>query len=244
MPRPVIICFCLQSTAQTTDMQQQPNGRPYRSHLRPACLPCRRRKSRCQSEASSEVCLMCRAHCTDCVYPDGPSGTSGRASDPPRRRRQRSSGGTAPASRVPAPAPAPVPSLTPGPVSGGDDSILGPSASPSNSPAPVDDAPLALASADDQHNLHIVGPAATSDNQVLSEYLSSMPGATRASRLMVSVPGSRSKPVLFTTVQKRPLGVAVNRSPSAEKLRMIEKLLEPFERDVVDLLVHVRGIRG
>lgn len=37
----------------------------------------------------------------------------------------------------------------------------------------------------------------------------------------------RSKPVLFTMVQKRPLGIAVHRSPSAEKLEIIEKLLEP-----------------
>jgi hypothetical protein len=239
--------------------QHASNERPYRSHLRPACLPCRRRKSRCQSEASSEICLMCRAHCTDCVYPRGPSTSLNRTPDSARRRRQtRSSSGTAtPVPRIPA--------TIPGPVSGADDSILGPSrpgtgpiailgpspnvstgaSRPSEWPvqdqgAPEEESPLALGSADDQqHNLHIVGPAVTSDNQVLSDYLSSMPGATRGSRLIIPVPGNRSKPVLFTMVQKRPIGLAVNRSLSADKLEMIERLLEPCENDVIDLQVPV-----
>lgn len=198
---------------------------------------------------------MCRAHCTDCVYPSGPSASLNRTPDSARRRRQtRSSSGTAtPGRRVRA--------TIPDPIAGADDSILGPPGlgtdpipilgpSPNVSTAasrpsgwPVQDqgaseeeSPLALGSADDQqHNLHIVGPAVTSDNQVLSDYLSSMPGATRGSRLIIPVPGNRSKPVLFTMVQKRPLGLAVNRSPSAEKLEMIERLIEPFENDVIDL---------
>ncbi|KPM35546.1 hypothetical protein AK830_g11013 [Neonectria ditissima] len=236
-------------------MQHQgPNDRPYRSHLRPACVPCRRRKSRCQSEATSEICLMCRAHCTDCVFPAGPSSGSTRTPDSARRRRQtRSAGGSATPVRG---APEPVP----------EDSVLGHQApalipilgsaphAPNASSGPAewsaqvqgtqDESPLALGSADDQqHNLHIVGPAVTSDNQVLSDYLSAMPGATRGSRLIIPVPGNRSQPVLFTMVQKRPLGMAVNRSPSAEKLEMIERLLEPFEADVIDLSPVLRGHR-
>lgn len=53
--------------------------------------------------------------------------------------------------------------------------------------------------------------------------------------MVVPVPASRSRPVLFTRVQKRPFGVPVNRSPAAEKLEMIEKLLEPYAGDVIDL---------
>ncbi|KAH7175648.1 fungal-specific transcription factor domain-containing protein [Dactylonectria macrodidyma] len=234
-------------------MQQQkaPNDRPYRSHLRPACLACRRRKSRCQSEASSETCLMCRAHCTDCVFPAGPSSGPNRTPDSTRRRRQtRSTGGGATPVRRPL-------ESVPGPA---DDSILPPSTTeilpilssasniPIESPCRMqwtnhgqisqeeEESPLALGSADDQqHNLHILGPAVTSDNQVLSDYLSAMPGATRGSRLVIPVPGNRSQPVLFTMVQKRPLGMAVNRSRSAEKLEMIERLLEPYEGDVIDV---------
>lgn len=92
---------------------------------------------------------------------------------------------------------------------------------------------LEFDSADDHAlNLHIVGPAMTKDNQVLSDYLSAIPGATR---IVAPVPVSRSRPVLFTRVQKRPVGITINRSPSAEKLEMIEKLLEPHTADVIDV---------
>ncbi|KAH6605911.1 hypothetical protein Trco_005064 [Trichoderma cornu-damae] len=94
---------------------------------------------------------------------------------------------------------------------------------------------LALGSDDDQHlNLHIVGPAATNDSQVLSTYLSGIPGATRSTRMIIPEPASCSRPVLFTEVQKRPVGVKLNRSPSAEKLEIIEKLLEPHGEAVID----------
>ncbi|RSL53578.1 hypothetical protein CEP54_010341 [Fusarium duplospermum] len=86
-----------------------------------------------------------------------------------------------------------------------------------------------------QHNLHIVGPAVTSDNQVLSDYLSAMPSATRGSRMVIPVPGNRSRPVLFTMVQKQPLGLDSNRSLPAEKLQIAEKVLEPFLSDLLDV---------
>ncbi|KAK0382890.1 hypothetical protein NLU13_8806 [Sarocladium strictum] len=74
---------------------EQP-ARAYRSHLQPACLPCRRRKSRCHNEASGS-CLMCQAHGTDCIYPPNPrSLTEGSR----RRRRGRQNTASAPTSRV------------------------------------------------------------------------------------------------------------------------------------------------
>jgi hypothetical protein len=103
---------------------------------------------------------------------------------------------------------------------------------------PEEESTLALGSDDDQHlNLHIVGPAATNDSQVLSTYLSGIPGATRSTRMIIPEPASCSRPVLFTEVQKRPFGVKLNRSPSAEKLEIIEKLLEPHNEAVIDELV-------
>lgn len=95
---------------------------------------------------------------------------------------------------------------------------------------------MEFGSADDHAlNLHIVGPAVTKDNQVLSDYLTAIPGATLGTRMVVPVPASRSRTILFTKVQKRPVGIAVNRSPSAEKLELIEKLLEPYAADVIDV---------
>lgn len=91
-------------------------------------------------------------------------------------------------------------------------------------------------SADDQaQNLHIVGPAVTKDSQVLSDYLSAIPGATRGTRMVVPVPANRSGPVLFTRVQKRPVGISLNRSPSAEKLEIIEQLIGLQASDVIDV---------
>lgn len=101
--------------------------------------------------------------------------------------------------------------------------------------APDDESPLALSTPDDHHvNLHIVGPAVTNDSQVLSDYLSGIPEAMRSIRMVVPELAGRSRPVLFTIVQKRQLGVTVNRSPSAEKLELIEKLLEPCTAAVID----------
>ncbi|KAK6201959.1 hypothetical protein LQW54_009172 [Pestalotiopsis sp. IQ-011] len=48
-------------------------------------------------------------------------------------------------------------------------------------------------------------------------------------------PASRSKPVLFASVKKRPLGVDSSTNPSREKLKIIEKLLEPNIDQLIDL---------
>ncbi|KAH7168984.1 fungal-specific transcription factor domain-containing protein [Fusarium sp. MPI-SDFR-AT-0072] len=237
------------------------NERPYRSHLRPACIPCRKRKSRCQSEASSSYCLMCRAHRTDCIFPT----ESHSSSQTPRRRRQARLLTTRNPRQI---------SLAPGPpaVSNSDNSTIeqavsvvesaltsAPNSSPRNttshehqvsnvSPtvprstewaqqnAQSEESPLALGSNDEQpHNLHIVGPAVTSDNQVLSDYLSSIPSASKGSRIIRPAIGNRSRPVLFTAVQKRPVGLDSNLSFAEERLQLIEKILEPFTSDLLDV---------
>ncbi|KAF5687363.1 transcriptional regulatory [Fusarium denticulatum] len=105
--------------------------------------------------------------------------------------------------------------------------------------AQSEESPLALGSNDEQpHNLHIVGPAVTSDNQVLSDYLSSMPSASRGSRIIRPAIGNRSRPVLFTAVQKRPVGLDSNLTFAEERLQLIEKILEPFTSDLVDVYFH------
>lgn len=228
--------------------QRQSGARPYRSHLRPACVPCRRRKSRCQTAGDAAVCLTCRAHQTECFFP----GDSRESTSPGSARRRRRVE-TRPSSLEPSGAnplrvaqaaasfrdsakdntsasvAGPVPDVPPRP-------IAGMSRTGQNYHDHEEESTLALGSDDDQHlNLHIVGPAAT--NEVLSTYLSGIPGATRSTRLIIPEPASCSRPVLFTEVQKRPFGVKLNRSPSAEKLEIIEKLLEPHNEAVIDELV-------
>lgn len=57
--------------------------------------------------------------------------------------------------------------------------------------------------------------------------------------MVIPESASRSQPVLFTMVQKRPVGLAVNRSPAAEKLLTIEKILEPHAEDAIDEYVTI-----
>lgn len=52
--------------------------------------------------------------------------------------------------------------------------------------------------------------------------------------MMIPASASQSKPILFTLVQKRPVGVTVKSSPSAEKLEIIEKLLESHTDALID----------
>jgi hypothetical protein len=95
--------------------------------------------------------------------------------------------------------------------------------------------PVNLGSKEDDHlNLHVVGPAVTNDSKVLSDYLSRIPGVRPSTRVVIPVPAGSSRPMLFTMVQKRPVGVMENPSPSAAKLEIIEKILGPRCGDVID----------
>lgn len=251
------------SEARSMDHQEKHNPnqgeRPYRSHLRPACLPCRRRKSRCQTEANTSTCLMCRAHGTSCVFPGDSAEEHSQSALPtpkvtPNSRHRRRSNFR---NRTPVPTsfqnPLPQPrvpgecrfsgSLLGTETTAMDRTRLPNLANPHNSHGGAvaehstiyDEDPFDSSADDHAQNLHIVGPAVTKDSQVLSDYLSAIPGATRGTRMIVPVPAHPSRPVLFTRVQKRPLGVSVNRNPSAEKLEIIEKVLGSHAQDVIDV---------
>lgn len=211
--------------------------RGYRSHLQPACLSCRRRKSRCHSDAANEPCLMCRAHSTDCIYPPHPRAlAASRDSFGRRNRHQRS----VPASSSTTSRPPEVPGSSTSRQSIGQrlrhdhGQITTPEKSDSRRHTTV--LTSALNSPDDrQSNLHIVGPTVTADNQVLSDYLSGVPGATQSPGVVGPVPASRSRAVLFTRVNKRPLGTIVDLSPAAQKLETIEKIIDPFNSTLIDV---------
>ena len=197
---------------------------------------------------------MCRAHGTDCIYPgdaraEDQTAASTRSTPTSKRRRTGSTREKtiqqAPVSHSdnmyrpadlapgpPAPHRTPLPSF-PLPMTTAEQGLTGHSFGADSN---LYDEDVFDSAADDQaQNLHIVGPAVTKDSQVLSDYLSAIPGATRATRMVIPIPANRSRPVLFTRVQKRPIGVSVNRSPSAEKLEMIEKLLGPEAPHVIDV---------
>jgi hypothetical protein len=85
---------------------------------------------------------------------------------------------------------------------------------------------------------HIVSPAIADDSDILESYLSTLPD-TRTRYIIQMNPSSnrRIRPVLFNTVPRRPLGVTANQSLAAMKCEIIEKYLEPYIQDVVDLWV-------
>lgn len=81
-------------------------------------------------------------------------------------------------------------------------------------------------------NTHIVGPVETADAHVLSDFLS----ADRMAFWRPARPRTTSeKPVMFKCVRKRPLGIAVAQTRSAQQCEIIEKMLEPWLDDLVQL---------
>lgn len=190
---------------------QDPTERPYRSHLRPACLQCKRRKSRCKIEAHSPACLMCRVHGTSCTFPQKVPRGRGNAAIRP------AASSTSQQRELP-PVVSPWSALE-----------------PVGNPDPI--GPTTLSGDDeDQENPHIVGPANMNDSQVLTDYLSIVGSSNTRMRMVHPVLSSRSsRPVLFAAVKKRPVGVEVHSSHAREKLNIIEQLLAPHTEDAVEL---------
>jgi hypothetical protein len=93
--------------------------------------------------------------------------------------------------------------------------------------------PISLHQADDDDSPHILGPAVTSDSHVLADYLSNVRDGTRAMPMIRPMLGGDSEPVMFTRVQKRPLGMAVDPTPPSLQLQMIQKLVEPWADELV-----------
>lgn len=207
-------------------------ARPYRSHLQPACLACRRRKSRCHSDGRTEPCLMCQAHGTDCSYPPEP-----------RVSRRRANGARTVVSRTPlvsgsSTTPEPAYRTTASNTITAIEDVRRRSHRTQRTPVPSEQphrpATAFTSTEDQQSNLHIIGPAVANDSQVLSEYLSRKP-ETPHDHAVAPVPASRSRSVLFTRVDKRPLGTILDRNPAAQKLETIERIVEPWGSALIDL---------
>lgn len=230
------------SPPQDTTNAGSREERPYRSHARPACMPCRRRKSRCKLEPHSAACLMCRAHGTECSFPP----EKRRKTLPKSSRKRHASADTlSPAERytptqlAPLIAPSTVPTSQLHPPSGTSRSGGNVSFLPTGYAWPqgqnAHDTPLSLEAEDD--NPHILGPAAMGDTHVLADYLSSIPVGRGMRAIRPVELGSSSSPIVFTKVQKRPLGMMLNSNPALHKLQVVEKLIEPWSLHLVDLSV-------
>lgn len=231
---------------------REQEGRPYRSHLHPACFSCKKRKSRCKTQNSSGVCMMCQAHGTECVFPRPDDVSQRRAPLLPRKSpastRQRFA-----LSRIIAPhqRPCAIPHTMPDPAGPG---TICPDIDPGGSIALVDPPQMQPASVN-QHtseglpNLagivseagdnssHIVSPAVADDNEILERYLSAAPAGQRCLVRTSPSPNRPLRPVRFNAVPRRPLGVAVNQSLAASKCEVIEKYMGPDIDEYLNLCV-------
>ncbi|KAK2045692.1 fungal-specific transcription factor domain-containing protein [Colletotrichum somersetense] len=233
----------------------QPTPRPYRSHLRPACLQCRRRKSRCQQQEgiNSPTCQMCHVYGTDCEFPPSPRSASRAPLNPGKVQKSYR---TPQSSSTPYRREPPAPVKVQAPQSGIGTSSSSPSTSVASSSGPKavldphnTHLMLALDSPEDEDNSHIIGPAVTNDTQVLADYLSSepsihermirvvkpRPGVQMGQTPRSTTAGGNRKPVIFTAVRKRPYGLSPRQTAPLQKYQLVEKMLEPWISSLIDL---------
>ncbi|KAI1751510.1 fungal-specific transcription factor domain-containing protein [Xylaria castorea] len=190
-------------------------NRVYRSHAQPACIPCRKRKSRCKLDnADSTTCLLCKLHGNECVFP-GPSAATTDTATSHRRAQKR--------------------------VAREKPEVSLSQPQPSTSTYHHDDPPRDV-TAQRTSALpapHVIGPVQSPDAQLIANYLSNNPDiGPRASRIIVTRPDhlpSGQKAVLFNAVRRHPLGYVPAQSLSASICEVVTKLLEPHCEILVDV---------
>ncbi|KAI1140048.1 fungal-specific transcription factor domain-containing protein [Hypoxylon sp. FL0543] len=215
--------------------------RPYRSHLRPACLPCRKRKSRCKTDAHATSCLMCQTHGTECVFPNSrrSNPTPGRVRRPRTLSQGQTGAGDALQRRQPGlSSSSHSTTVSAHPAADDDADIAIVDTTGGGTHLAIDDgqaqAPLSIEDTENE-NAHIISPAMTSDSQVLTDYLSTMSTNSYGIRLIRPKRTNGTRQVLFTAVQKHPVGLTIGSNPSHTKCEIIEKLLEPWAELLIDI---------
>lgn len=221
--------------------------RPYRSHLHPACFSCKRRKSRCKTQNSTDrVCLMCQAHGTECIFPHPEDGFQRRnvasLRKSPGSRRQRFAQDRDVAADVCTNAMSRTDAGTTCTEADQGNSMALLSTPPQMQPSSGDnDGPenlsnlVGIVAETGDNSSHIVSPSVADDNEILESYLSAIsPGRRCLLRTTPSLNQS-PRPVRFNIVPRRPLGVTVNQSLAASKCEIIEKYLSPDIEEYIDL---------
>lgn len=204
----------------------------------PACLPCRKRKSRCKRDnADPTICLSCRLHGNDCVFPD----TSMAATRPTTAHRRARKRLVRPGPDLPPLRPrlsaSPRPQDTPRDVLAQDTPMR-----PTIEGACSRDVPFAGSPAPaspDEDESHVIGPVQSPDAHRIANYLFNDTSiSSRASRMIVARPDqlcSGKRTVLFNAVRRRPLGHAPSQSLPASICEIVTKLLEPYCENLVDM---------
>ena len=227
-------------------------GRAYRSHTQPACLACRRRKSRCVIDGESDgKCSLCIIHETECLFPskrlesaeveDKSHGIPKSAPEQRLSRKRKRLDETSTAG-LPERSSSAAQEISTHGTNRQSSRNQNPFAQPVDVSKSFEDSPAAfrLLGETDHESSHIVGPLLANDAEVLQNYFSVLPQSSTSGQTVRPTPYSMfSKgpggPVLYMTVQRQPAGLVKGFSPGFDQYRVIEKLVEPFAEDLVDL---------
>ncbi|KXJ89930.1 fungal-specific transcription factor domain-domain-containing protein [Microdochium bolleyi] len=202
-------------------MSTSGDARPYRSHQQPACIPCRKRKSRCKlGLGAPSSCLMCEVHGSLCVFPNAAETNSPVRTSRAAARKAQARGGPSSPGRHASSQEVPF-------AHAGSAAAI--------SPGQPDRNANAAASREDDE-AHVVGPVQSPDALLIASYLSK-DSASRTGRgaphHSVHTPGERQ--VMFSSVRRHPLGRSSGQSTAAARLEVVEKLLEPHIDSLVDV---------
>lgn len=226
-------------------------GRPYRSHLHPACFSCKKRKSRCRTRDASDTCMMCQAHGSECIFPRPDNYNHARH---PRVQHKSPANARKAAQSTPSPSSARSQlgphSLQQSVPADRSTSSLGPRAlgaaasnreiAPRGENGRVGVLPnlIGLVTETGDESSHIISPAVADDNDILESYISATPLSRRRCLVRPNANASSTRPmrpVRFNVVPRRPLGVPVNQTLAESKCEIIEKLMNPFIDEYINL---------
>lgn len=235
-----------------------PEERPYRSHMHPACLPCRARKSRCITRhASSSSCVMCQTQGTDCLFPEVAQRSRRKRGHSRRNTSSRERHAIPPLhnlvtrrrcllSTSPTMGQRPFQSYTtPGSEKSSPtneataDHQRCPSPSIGHQGSSIS-ALIDIIAESEQGTSHVVSPAIADDDRVFQEYLFSDTTYGQSRRMVrfhlnLNNPSQHTRPILFNTVPKRGKRESESRSLAVSYCEIIEKLVEPYQNDLINL---------
>ncbi|KAK2744616.1 hypothetical protein FQN57_004221 [Myotisia sp. PD_48] len=232
----------LPKTAAPRDIHQfalSTGSRPYRSHKVRACDLCRKRKSRCTVDIPGQACLLCRVQGADCHYGEDKSALMepplrpvdtemshhpwGRPETSPQMKRHKRK----------------IDEVSAEPTSR---NVMNAPRAPTREPlSPVRHKRESheLYRHGPEESVHIIGPVAAADAQVIERYMPSersrkSPDKKTPYNVYSNDP---RKPILYTTVSRRRQGVRTTGIPGEGQKEILEQILGPFKHDLVKIFL-------
>jgi len=227
-----------------TPRHNRPEGRPYRSHAHPACIPCRVRKSRCKTTQASASCFMCQANDTECVFPvtaERPPRTAPRPSKTYRGGKHSTTSSSTEVFQTQC-----LSSDSPTLFQDGlllDNTPRSQQRPPTNQVTDYREllSPVIDSVAESgEGSSHVVSPAIANDDKVFQEYLSNTPYGQNGRTVRFN-PNSYNnlngptRPIVFNTIPKRGTREAESRALAVSKCAAIEEAIGPYRDDIISL---------